>query len=69
MCSGLMLPPWRAYPAFLLHKHLVWMTWLDDLVESVLQWMSGTQEELLIVFDNADNLPVYVVERFIPAGT
>ena len=39
---------------------------LDDSVESVLQWMSGIQEEWLIVFDNADDLPVYVVERFIP---
>ena len=41
---------------------------LDDSVESVLQWMSGIQEEWLIVFDNADDLPVYVVERFIPIG-
>ena len=41
---------------------------LDDSVESVLQWMSGIQEEWLIVFDNADDPPVYVVERFIPPG-
>ena len=41
---------------------------LDDSVESVLQWMSGLQEEWLIVFDNADDPPVYVVERFIPSG-
>ena len=41
---------------------------LDDSVESVLQWMSSIQEEWLIVFDNTDNLPVYEVERFIPAG-
>ena len=41
---------------------------LDDSVESVLLWMSGIQEEWLIVFDNADEPPVYVVERFIPPG-
>ena len=41
---------------------------LDDSVESVLQWMSGIQEEWLIVFDNADALPVYEVEKFIPTG-
>jgi hypothetical protein len=41
---------------------------LDDSVESVLQWMSGIQEEWLIVFDNADNTPVYVMEKFIPPG-
>ena len=40
----------------------------DDSVESVLQWISGIQEELLIVFDNAYEHPVYVVERFIPPG-
>ena len=40
----------------------------DDSIESVLQWMSGIQEEWLIVFDNADDLPVYVVEKFIPPG-
>jgi tetratricopeptide (TPR) repeat protein len=41
---------------------------LDDSVDSVLQWMSDIQEEWLIVFDNADNPPVYVVEKFIPPG-
>ena len=41
---------------------------LDDSVEFVLQWMSGIEEEWLIVFDNADDPPVYVVERFIPPG-
>jgi tetratricopeptide (TPR) repeat protein len=41
---------------------------LDGSVESVLQWMSGIQEEWLIVFDNADDPPVHVVDRFIPAG-
>ena len=41
---------------------------LDDSVESVLQWMSGIREEWLIVFDNADNISVDVVERFIPPG-
>ena len=41
---------------------------LDGSVESVLQWMSGIQEEWLIVFDNADNPPVYEVEKFIPPG-
>jgi hypothetical protein len=41
---------------------------LDDSVESVLQWISGIQEEWLIVFDNADNPSVYVVDKFIPPG-
>ena len=41
---------------------------LDGSVESVLQWMSGIQEEWLIVFDNADDLPVCMVEKFIPPG-
>ena len=41
---------------------------LDDSVESVLQWISGIEEEWLIVFDNADDPPVYAVERFIPPG-
>ena len=41
---------------------------LDGSVESVLQWISGVQEEWLIVFANADNLPVSVVKRFIPPG-
>ena len=40
---------------------------LDDSVGSVLQWISGIQEEWLIVFDNADS-PAYVVEKFIPIG-
>ena len=40
----------------------------DDSVESVLQWMSGIQEEWLMVFDNADVPPVHVVEKFIPSG-
>ena len=41
---------------------------LDDSVESVLQWMSGIEEEWLIVFDSADNPPANVVEKFIPPG-
>ena len=41
---------------------------LDDSVESVLRWMAGIQEEWLIVFDNADVLPVHMVEKFIPSG-
>ena len=41
---------------------------LDDSVESILQWISGIQEEWLIVFDNADEPPVHVVDRFIPRG-
>ena len=41
---------------------------LDDSVESVLQWMSNIKEEWLIMFDNADEPPVYVLERFIPRG-
>ena len=41
---------------------------LDNSIESVLQWISGIQEEWLIVFDNADEPPVYVVEKFIPPG-
>ena len=40
----------------------------DDSVESVLQWMSGIEEEWLMVFDNADDPPVYVMEKFIPRG-
>ena len=40
----------------------------DDSVESVLQWISGIEEEWLIVFDNADDLPVCVVEKFVPPG-
>src|ERR1700734_1010117 len=41
---------------------------LDGSVESVLQWMAVLQEEWLIVFDNADEPPVHLVERFIPPG-
>ena len=41
---------------------------MDDSIESVLLWMSSIQEEWLIVFDNADDPPVNVVERFIPPG-
>ena len=41
---------------------------LDDSIESVFMWMSGIQEEWLIVFDNADEPPVHVVEKFIPPG-
>ena len=41
---------------------------LDDSVESVLQWISSIQEEWMIVFDNADEPPVSVVEKFIPPG-
>ena len=41
---------------------------LNDSIESVLQWMSKIQEEWLIVFDNADDPPVYVVDKFIPPG-
>ena len=41
---------------------------VDDSVGSVLQWMSGIQEEWLIVFENADEPPVHVVEKFIPPG-
>ena len=37
---------------------------LDDSVESILQWISGIQEEWLIVFDNADESPVHMVDRF-----
>ena len=39
---------------------------LDDSVESVLQWMSGIEEEWLMVFDNADSLSAYVVEKLYP---
>ena len=39
---------------------------VDDSVESILQWMSGIQEEWLIVFDNAE--PPVHVDRFIPPG-
>ena len=43
-------------------------SYLDGSVESVLQWMSIIQEEWLIVFDNADDLPSDVVAKFIPPG-
>jgi len=39
---------------------------VDDLVKSVLQWISFLQEEWLIVFGNADAPPPEVVEKFIP---
>ena len=41
---------------------------LDGSAESSLQWISGIQEEWLIVFDNADDLPPDVVAKFIPPG-
>ena len=41
---------------------------LDGSVESALQWISGIQEEWLIVFDNADDLPPDAVAKFIPPG-
>ena len=41
---------------------------LDGSAESVLGWISGIQEEWLIVFDNADDLPPDVVAKFIPPG-
>ena len=41
---------------------------LDGSVESVLQWVSGFQEDWLIVFDNADDLSPDEVVRFIPSG-
>ena len=43
-------------------------SYLDGSAISVLQWISGIQEEWLIVFDNADNLPPDVVAKFIPPG-
>ena len=42
---------------------------LDGSVESVLQWIACIQEEWLVVFDNVDEPPVYVVERYIPPGS
>ena len=42
---------------------------LDGSAESVLKWISGIQEEWLIVFDNADDLPPDVVAKFIPPGS
>ena len=41
---------------------------LDGSAESVLKWISGIQEEWLIVFDNADDLSPGVVAKFIPPG-
>ena len=43
-------------------------SYLGGSAASVLQWISGIQEEWLIVFDNADNLPPDVVAKFIPPG-
>ena len=40
----------------------------DGSAESVLQWISFIQEEWLIVFDNADDLPPDVVAKFISPG-
>ncbi|KAF8808300.1 hypothetical protein BYT27DRAFT_7097312, partial [Phlegmacium glaucopus] len=40
---------------------------VDGSVESVLQWISSLQEEWLIVFDNADDLPAEAVDKFIPS--
>ena len=41
---------------------------VDGSVESALKWISYIQEEWLIVFDNADDLPPEVVAKFIPPG-
>ena len=41
----------------------------DGSVESVIKWISGIQEEWLIVIDNADDLPPDVVAKFIPSGS
>ena len=41
---------------------------VDGSAESALQWMSGLPGEWLIVFDNADNVPLELVSKFIPAG-
>ena len=41
---------------------------LDESAEAALQWISGIQEEWLIVFDNADDLTPNVVAKFIPPG-
>jgi tetratricopeptide (TPR) repeat protein len=43
-------------------------SYLDGSAESVLQWISSIEEEWLIVFDNADDLPPDVVAKFIPPG-
>jgi tetratricopeptide (TPR) repeat protein len=36
--------------------------------KSVLHWLSGIQEEWLIVFDNADNVPPDAMAEFFPPG-
>ena len=41
---------------------------LDGSTESALQWISVIEEEWMIVFDNADDLPPDVVAKFIPPG-
>ena len=41
---------------------------LDGSVESVLWWISGIQEEWMLVFDNVDDLTPDVVAKFIPPG-
>jgi hypothetical protein len=41
---------------------------VDGSDQSTLQWISSIQEEWLIVFDNADNLPPKMVSKFIPQG-
>jgi len=41
---------------------------VNGSVESALQWISCIQEEWLIVFDNADDLPPEEVANFIPPG-
>ena len=43
-------------------------SYLDSSAASALHWISTIQEEWLIVFDNADNLPPNVVAEFIPPG-
>jgi hypothetical protein len=41
---------------------------VDGSIGSVLEWISRIQEEWLIVFDNADDLPLEVLAKFIPSG-
>ena len=41
---------------------------VDDSVESVLQWIACIQDEWLIVFDNADEPLPEVVAKFFPSG-
>ena len=43
-------------------------SFVDGSAEFVIQWISSIQEEWLIVFDNADDLPPDVVAKFIPPG-